>query len=102
VSFQVDGSCKLQVAEVRSTTEEHRGCHPGKQRGGRERGGGGGWWREEERRRESNPRPKLPTTESFHAFSRFIFVSSPALRTDEDATATSLIDLVIAVQTEQL
>ena len=34
-------------------------------------------------------------------FSRFIFVSSPALRTGEDATATSLIDLVIAVQTEQ-
>jgi hypothetical protein len=34
-------------------------------------------------------------------FSRFIFVSSPALRTGEDATATSLIDLVIAVQAEQ-
>ena len=57
-----------------------------------------GWWR----RWESNPRPKLLTTESFHAFSRFIFVSSPTLRTDEDAAATSLIDLVIAVQTEQL
>ena len=27
-------------------------------------------------------------------FSRFIFVSSSALRTDEDATTTSLIDLV--------
>jgi len=35
-------------------------------------------------------------------FFRFLFVSSPTLRTDEDATATSLIDLVIAVQTEQL
>jgi hypothetical protein len=34
-------------------------------------------------------------------FSRFIFVSSPELRTGEDATATSLIDLVIAVQAEQ-
>jgi hypothetical protein len=49
-----------------------------------------------------NPRPKLPTAESFHAFSLFIFVSSPELRTDEDAPATSLIDLVIAVQAEQL
>jgi hypothetical protein len=56
------------------------------------------WWR----RGESNSRPKEPTTESFHAFSLFIFVSSPELRTDEDAPATSLIDLVIAVQTEQL
>jgi hypothetical protein len=27
-------------------------------------------------------------------FSQFIFVSSPSLRTDKDATATSLIDLV--------
>ena len=35
-------------------------------------------------------------------FSTFIFVSSVALRTGEDATPTSLIDLVIAVQTEQL
>jgi hypothetical protein len=31
----------------------------------------------------------------------FIFVSSPELRTGEDAPATSLIDLIIAVQTEQ-
>jgi len=30
------------------------------------------------------------------------FVSSSALRTDEDAPTTSLIDLVIAVQAEQL
>ncbi len=56
------------------------------------------WWR----RWESNPRPKLLTTESFHAFSKFIFVSSPALRTDEDAPATSLIDLIPSAQTEQL
>jgi hypothetical protein len=35
-------------------------------------------------------------------FFRFIFVSSSTLRTDEDASTTSLIDLVIAVQTEQL
>jgi len=35
-------------------------------------------------------------------FFRFIFVSSSTLRTDEDAPTTSLIDLVIAVQTEQL
>ena len=34
-------------------------------------------------------------------FFRFIFVSSPALRTDEDATATSLISLVRPAQTEQ-
>ena len=34
-------------------------------------------------------------------FSRFLFVSSPELRTGEDATATSLIDLIIAVQAEQ-
>jgi hypothetical protein len=35
-------------------------------------------------------------------FFQFIFVSSSTLRTDEDASTTSLIDLVIAVQTEQL
>jgi len=34
-------------------------------------------------------------------FSAFLFVSSPTLRTGEDAAATSLIDLVIAVQAEQ-
>jgi hypothetical protein len=55
------------------------------------------WWR----RGESNSRPKQPTAESIHAFPRFIFVSSVSLRTGEDATPTSLIDLVIAVQTEQ-
>jgi len=35
-------------------------------------------------------------------FFRFIFVSSSALRTDEDATTTSLIDLAIPAQTEQV
>ena len=34
-------------------------------------------------------------------FFTFIFVSSSTLRTGEDAATTSLIDLVIAVQTEQ-
>jgi hypothetical protein len=55
------------------------------------------WWR----RRESNPRPKLLSTESFHAFPAFIFVSSSTLRTGEDAATTSLIDLVRPAQTEQ-
>lgn len=54
------------------------------------------WWR----RRESNPRPKLPTTESIHAFPGFVFVSWPELRTGEDAPATSLIGLVLGVQAE--
>jgi hypothetical protein len=35
-------------------------------------------------------------------FSRIIFVSWSLLRTGEDVKTTSLIDLVIAVQTEQL
>ena len=56
------------------------------------------WWR----RWESNPRPKKLSTESIHAFPGFIFVSSVSLRTGEDAPPTSLIDLVIAVQAEQL
>jgi len=34
-------------------------------------------------------------------FFTFIFVSSSALRTDEDATTTSLIDLIRPAQTEQ-
>ena len=34
-------------------------------------------------------------------FSTFIFVSSVALRTGEDATPTSLIDLIHSAQTEQ-
>ena len=56
------------------------------------------WWR----RRESNPRPKKLLTESFHAFSVFIFVSWRVLRTDKDVRATSLIDLTLGVQTELL
>ena len=51
-------------------------------------------------------RIELPSEETYNrehsCFSTFIFVSSVALRTGEDATPTSLIDLVIAVQTEQL
>ncbi len=51
-------------------------------------------------------RIELPSEETSNrehsCFSTFIFVSSVALRTGEDATPTSLIDLVIAVQTEQL
>ena len=35
-------------------------------------------------------------------FSTFIFVSSSSLGTGEETTTTSLIDLVIAVQAEQL
>ncbi len=47
--------------------------------------------------------PTSETTDNreHSCFSRFIFVSSRALRTGEDATPTSLIDLVLAVQTEQ-
>ncbi len=48
-----------------------------------------------------------PTSETtfnreLSCFSAFIFVSSQTLGTGEDAPTTSLIDLVIAVQTEQL
>jgi len=35
-------------------------------------------------------------------FFRFIFVSSPVLRTDEDAPTTSLINLAIPAQAEQV
>ncbi len=47
--------------------------------------------------------PASETTDNkeYSCFFQFIFVSSSMLRTDEDATATSLIDLVIAVQAEQ-
>ena len=46
--------------------------------------------------------PSEETNDREHScFSTFIFVSSSALRTGEDATTTSLIDLVIAVQAEQ-
>ena len=48
-----------------------------------------------------------PTSETTNnrehsCFSAFLFVSSAALRTGEDAPPTSLIDLVLAVQAEQL
>ena len=47
--------------------------------------------------------PSEETDDREHScFSTFIFVSSASLRTGEDAKPTSLIDLVIAVQTEQL
>ena len=48
-----------------------------------------------------------PTSETtfnreLSCFSTFIFVSSSSLGTGEETTTTSLIDLVIAVQAEQL
>ena len=48
-----------------------------------------------------------PTSETtfnreLSCFSAFIFVSSSSLGTGEETTTTSLIDLVIAVQAEQL
>lgn len=47
--------------------------------------------------------PSEETNDREHScFSTFIFVSSASLRTGKDAKPTSLIDLVIAVQTEQL
>jgi hypothetical protein len=48
------------------------------------------------------PTSETTNNRELSCFFTFIFFSSPALRTDKDATATSLIDLVIAVQTEQL
>ncbi len=48
------------------------------------------------------PTSEKTVNRELSCFSRFIFVSSGSLRTGEDATPTSLIDLVIAVQTEQL
>ncbi len=48
------------------------------------------------------PTSEKTSNREHSCFFQFIFVSSSALRTDEDATTTSLIDLVIAVQTEQL
>jgi hypothetical protein len=47
--------------------------------------------------------PSEKTSNREHScFFTFIFVSSSTLRTDEDAATTSLIDLIIAVQAEQL
>jgi hypothetical protein len=48
------------------------------------------------------PASEKTSNRELSCFFRIIFVSSSALRTDEDATTTSLIDLVIAVQAEQL
>ena len=48
------------------------------------------------------PTSEKTSNREHSCFFRFIFVSSTTLRTDEDAASTSLIDLVIAVQTEQL
>ena len=48
------------------------------------------------------PTSEKTSNREHSCFFRFIFVSSTTLRTDEDAASTSLIDLVIAVQAEQL
>ncbi len=51
-------------------------------------------------------RIELPSEETdnreLSCFSTFIFVSSSSLGTGEETMTTSLIDLIIAVQTEQL
>jgi len=47
------------------------------------------------------PASEKTSNRELSCFFRIVFVSSSALRTDEDATTTSLIDLVIAVQAEQ-
>ncbi len=51
-------------------------------------------------------RIELPSEETndreLSCFSRIIFVSWTLLRTGEDVTTTSLINLVLAVQAEQL
>ena len=48
------------------------------------------------------PTSETTVNRELSCFSGFIFVSSSTLRTGEDAATTSLIDLIIAVQTEQL
>ena len=48
------------------------------------------------------PTSEKTSNREHSCFFRFIFISSTTLRTDEDAASTSLINLVIAVQTEQL
>ena len=47
------------------------------------------------------PASETTVNREHSCFSAFVFVSSSTLRTGEDAATTSLIDLVIAVQTEQ-
>ena len=48
------------------------------------------------------PASEKTSNRELSCFFRFIFVSSSALRTDEDAPATSLIDLAIPAQAEQV
>jgi hypothetical protein len=48
------------------------------------------------------PTSEKTSNREHSCFFTFLFVSSSTLRTDEDAATTSLIDLIIAVQTEQL
>jgi hypothetical protein len=47
------------------------------------------------------PTSEKTSNRELSCFFRIIFVSSSALRTDEDATTTSLISLVRPAQTEQ-
>ena len=47
------------------------------------------------------PASETTNNREHSCFSTFIFVSSAALRTGEDATPTSLINLVRPAQTEQ-
>ena len=47
------------------------------------------------------PASETTVNRELSCFFRIIFVSSSALRTDEDATTTSLIDLVRPAQAEQ-
>jgi hypothetical protein len=48
------------------------------------------------------PTSEITDNRELSCFSTFIFVSSSPLGTGEETMTTSLIDLVIAVQTEQL
>jgi hypothetical protein len=47
------------------------------------------------------PTSEKTSNRELSCFFRIVFVSSSALRTDEDATTTSLINLVLPAQTEQ-
>ena len=47
------------------------------------------------------PASETTVNREHSCFSRFLFVSSPALRTGEDVQATSLINLIRPAQTEQ-
>ena len=47
------------------------------------------------------PTSEKTSNREHSCFFTFIFVSSSALRTDEDATTTSLINLIRPAQTEQ-